>query len=70
VQGTVTLYAVIHSDGAVSDVKVLQSVDERLDPYASAALTKWKFRPATRNGKPVALETVVVIPVRPGRSAF
>ena len=30
VQGTVTLYAVIHSDGSVSDVKVLQSVDERL----------------------------------------
>ena len=70
VQGTVTLYAVIHIDGSVSDVKVLQSVDDRLDSYASAALAKWKFRPATRDGNPVALETVVVIPFRPSRASF
>ena len=70
VQGTVTLYAVIHSDGSVSDVKVLQSADDRLDNYASAALARWKFRPATKNGNPVALEAVVVIPFRPSRSSF
>lgn len=70
VQGTVTLYAVIHSDGSVSDVKVLQSVDDRLDDFASAALTRWKFRPATKNGNPVALEAVVVIPFHPARSSF
>ncbi|HEX4488998.1 MAG TPA: TonB family protein [Terriglobales bacterium] len=69
-QGTVTLYAVIHTDGSVNDVKVLQSVDDRLDPFAAAALAKWKFRPATKNGSPVALETVVVIPFKPGRAAF
>ena len=40
VQGTVTLYAVIHSDGHVSDVRVLQGVDERLDRYATAALAR------------------------------
>ena len=70
VQGTVTLYAVIHSDGSVSDVKVLQSVDDRLDDFASAALSHWKFRPATKNGSPVALEAVVVIPFHPSRSSF
>ena len=70
VQGTVTLYAVIDSDGSVSDVKVLQSVDDRLDEFARAALTRWKFHPATKNGNPVALETVVVIPFRPSRSSF
>jgi TonB family protein len=69
-QGTVILYAVIHSDGSVNDVKVLQSVDDRLDPYAAAAFAKWKFRPAIKNGDPVALETVVVIPFRPSRGAF
>ncbi|MBZ5616761.1 MAG: energy transducer TonB, partial [Acidobacteriia bacterium] len=31
VQGTVTLYAVIQSDGSVEDVRVLNSPDERLD---------------------------------------
>jgi TonB family protein len=70
VKGTVTLYALIQSDGSVSDVKVLQSVDDRLDRYAAAALARWKFRPATRNGNPVALEAVVVIPFRPSRNPF
>jgi len=70
VQGTVTLYAVIHSDGSVSDVKVLQSVDDRLDGFATAALTRWKFRPATKNGTPVALEAIVVIPFHPSRSSL
>jgi protein TonB len=64
VQGTVTLYAVIHSDGSVGDVRVLNSPDERLDAFASSAFGRWKFLPATKNGKPVALEAVVVIPFR------
>ena len=62
VEGTVVLYAVIHSDGRVSDVRVLKSVDERLDASARAALVRWQFRPATKGGEPIALETVVHIP--------
>jgi TonB family protein len=68
VQGTVTLYAVIHSDGSVGDIRVLSSPDERLDAYARAALSRWKFIPAEKNGKPVALEAVVMIPFRTRRS--
>ena len=58
-QGTVTLYAVIHSDGSVSDVKVLQSVDDRLDPYAGCGFcqmevpsgnARWKSRGAGDGG--------------------
>jgi TonB family protein len=64
VQGTVTLYAVIHSDGSVGDVRVLEGVDDRLNRYATAALARWRFRPATRNGSAVALEAVVMIPFR------
>jgi len=67
VQGTVTLYAVIRSDGSVGQVRVLNSVDERLDNYACAALLRWKFQPATKNGNPVALEAVVMIPFKPLR---
>jgi len=72
VQGTVTLYAVIRSDGSVSQVRVLNSVDDRLDDYACAALSRWKFRPAMKNGNPVALEAVVMIPFRPlrGKGGF
>jgi TonB family protein len=68
VQGTVTLYAVIHSDGSVGDIRVLDSPDDRLAPFASSALARWKFVPASKNGSPVALETVVMIPFRIKRS--
>ena len=69
VQGTVILSAVIHSDGSVRDIRVLRGVDDRLDQYASAALSRWRFRPATKDGDPVALQTVVMIPFRPMKKA-
>ena len=68
VHGMVTLYAVIQADGKVGDIRVLNSPDERLDSYAAQALARWKFLPAERAGKPVALEAVVVIPFRVRRS--
>src|SRR6266436_5671061 len=68
VHGMVTLYAVIHSDGKVGDIRVLNSPDERLDSFAAKALARWKFVPAVRAGKPVALEAVVVIPFRVRRN--
>ena len=68
VHGMVTLYAVIHADGKVGEIRVLNSPDERLDSYAAKALARWKFLPAVRAGKPVALEAVVVIPFRVRRS--
>jgi TonB family protein len=65
--GTVILYAVIRADGAVSGVRVLRSVDERLDLYASEAIAKWKFQPATKNGVPVDVEATFWIPFQPTR---
>lgn len=70
VHGMVTLYAIIHSDGRVSDIRVLNSPDDRLDSYAAQALARWKFVPAERAGKPVALEAVVEIPFRVVRRNF
>jgi TonB family protein len=72
VQGTVTLYAIIHNDGSVGEVRVLRGVDDRLDRYACSALAGWRFRPATKNGSAVDLEAVVVIPFKPvrGKSNF
>jgi TonB family protein len=67
IQGTVTLYAVIRSDGSVNSVRILQSVDAQLDQYACTALAHWHFRPATKNGTAVDLEAVVVIPFKPTR---
>ena len=65
--GTVILYAVIHADGTVGGVRVLRSVDDRLDQYASEAIAKWHFQPATKNGAPVDVEATFWIPFRPAR---
>jgi TonB family protein len=65
VHGTVTLYAIIHSDGSVRDIRVLNGADDRLDQYAREALARCRFEPALKDGVPVALEAVVAIPFRP-----
>lgn len=67
VGGTVILYAVIHADGTVGNVRVLRSVDDRLDQFAREALAKWQFSPATRNGAAVEVEATFRVPFRPGR---
>jgi TonB family protein len=69
VHGTVTLYAIIHSDGSVRDIRVLDGADDRLDQYAREALARCRFEPAIKDGVPVALEAVVVIPFRPRKAA-
>ena len=65
VHGTVILYAVIHADGSVGNVRVLRGVEERLDRYAAEAVQQWKFDPATKNGTPVDVEATFQIPFRP-----
>ena len=70
VEGTVTLYAVIRSDGKVEGVRVLHSVGDRLDANARTALERWQFRPATKNGAPVDLEAVIQIPFKVRKLPF
>jgi len=41
---------------------VVKGLDARLDTSAVAALTQWRFEPATRDGRPVELEVLVQIP--------
>ena len=67
VSGTVILYAIIHADGTVGNVRVLRGVDDRLDQFASQAVAQWQFQPATKNGTPVDVEATFQIPFRPQR---
>jgi TonB family protein len=67
VSGTLILYAVIHADGTVGNVRILRGVDDRLDRFASQAVTQWQFQPATKNGSPVDVEATFQIPFRPAR---
>ena len=69
-EGTVTLYAVIRSDGTVGDVRVLRGIDDRLDANACTALSRWRFQPGTKHGSAIDLEAVVQIPFRVKRITF
>ncbi len=62
VEGEVVLYAVIRADGSVDSVELVRGLDEQLDNNAMEALSQWKFKPATRQGTPIALEAIVHIP--------
>jgi TonB family protein len=64
VQGEVILYAIIRKDGSVDSIQLVRGLDPQLDRNAMEALAHWKFRPGTREGKPIDMETVAHIPFR------
>lgn len=53
VQGVVIVQAIIDKGGNVTNVKVLKGLPMGLSEQAVDAIKKWKFEPATLNGKPV-----------------
>lgn len=55
VQGVVIVQAIIDKEGQVTNVKVLKGLPMGLEDAAVDAVKRWKFRPATLNGKPVAV---------------
>jgi len=56
IEGVVTLSAVIGTDGKAHDVTVVKSLEPTLDANAVEAVNNWKFAPATKDGRPVAVE--------------
>ena len=70
IEGVVVLYGVIHADGSVGNVRVLEGFDSVLDESARVALGQWRFRPGTRNGIPVDVEIVVRVPFRAPKAPF
>jgi TonB family protein len=53
IQGVVTLECVVNTDGAIGDVEVTTSLDAGLDQEAIKAVKQWRFKPGTKDGKPV-----------------
>jgi TonB family protein len=53
IEGTVTLSFVVQADGTPSAISVLQSLEPGLDQKAMEAVSKWRFRPGLKDGKPV-----------------
>jgi len=49
-QGSVLLSIVIQSDGTTSNIRVIRALGLGLDEKAIEAVTKWRFRPSTKDG--------------------
>ena len=63
ITGTVELEVTVDSNGRVSDVRVVKSLDALygLDESAIEAARKWQFTPARLNGKPVPSTVRIVL---------
>ena len=55
INGTVVVAMIVTPEGKVRDVKVTKSLDKELDKQALAAVSKWRFEPARKDGEPVAV---------------
>jgi len=54
-EDTVVLQVIVGGDGLPRDVKVARSLSPEFDEAAKDAVMKWRFDPATKEGKPVAV---------------
>src|SRR5579862_449455 len=58
----IVLKGVLREDGTVDALEVYQGVLPQMDEAARLAFSRWKFKPAMRDNKPVAVELLVGIP--------
>jgi TonB family protein len=59
--GDVVLVLAVNEKGGVDDAKVTHSSDRRFEQNAIDAVKQWEFAPATKDGKPVAVQIHVEI---------
>jgi TonB family protein len=64
VQGTIILGVIIRTDGTGKVEKVVRGLGYGLDEKAIEDFEKWRFEPATKDGKPVAVQLQVTINYR------
>ena len=60
-QGIVILEAIITKSGSVDSVRVLRGLNPLLDTAAMQAVSRWRYEPATFNGRPVPVYLTVTV---------
>lgn len=63
-QGTCVLWLVVGPDGRTRDIRVARTLGLGLDQKAIEAVKQWKFEPAMKDGKPVAVQVNVEVTFR------
>ena len=63
-EGTCVLWLVVDTNGHASSIKVARAVGYGLDEKAIEAVKQWKFKPAMKDGRPVAVQINVEVHFR------
>jgi TonB family protein len=61
INGSVLLSLVVGTDGLAHDINIVSGIDSGLDQNAVAAVQKWHFQPATKDGQPVAVQARIEV---------
>ena len=59
VKGSVVIGVVISSQGITKNPRVVQSLHPEVDRCAVEAVKQWRFAPAEKDGKPVAVRVTI-----------
>ena len=63
-EGTVVLWLVIDTSGKPQNIKVVRALGKGLDEQAIQAVREWRFKPASKDGRPVAVQINVEVNFR------
>lgn len=63
-QGTVVLTIEVGADGMPHAIRIVSGLGLGLDEKAIEAVSQWKFKPATRNGRPVPAPATIEVNFR------
>ena len=64
INGSVLLSLVVTAEGDVRDARITTGLDKDLDKQALKTVSTWRFQPATKDGKPVAVRIAVEVSFR------
>jgi hypothetical protein len=59
----IVLKGILGADGTVGGLEIFQGILPQMDQAAKIAFSRWKFKPAMRDGKAVPVEILVGVPV-------
>ena len=64
IEGIVVLHVIVAASGITEDIYVIRSLDSGLDRKAIEAVKRWRFKPGTRQGKPVDVKATIEVRFR------
>lgn len=69
-QGDIMMALTIDENGIPRDALILSSLGQGLDEQAVSCVSRWRFKPATKDGRPVKFRATIDISFRIGERAF